>query len=251
MRIGPNIYASMWPTIVENDVVHVEDLPLGSPISRFDIVMFLPPAVDSVHIGLGEKERFVKRVIGLPGERIEIVEGVGVMVDGGVLREQLHVANKAEYSLKILGDIGGMMAQDRDDVRPYFGTASESEPIVVPDGNYFVLGDNRNFSVDSHVFGFVTRESIEGRLEAITERKLVSKRISWRCSFCQTSESDVEFLMHGLGGFICTNCVHKLRTSHIHTTAKPARCLLCMNWRESRACKSCLQLAAETCGAAR
>lgn len=255
MRIGPNIYASMWPTIIENDEVRVQPRDSRTTIARLDIVTFVAPEVDGMRTEAKANDRYVKRVIGLPGECVEVREGVGIFVDGGVLREHLYVANKAEYSLRTLGDIGGMMAPGVE-VRPYFGTMHASRPIVVPPQHYFVLGDNRNFSLDSHVFGFLPESLIEGTVEAIVERKLEAKTPDWHCSFCDQRESDLPFVMHGLGGFICTICIAELKQSNARIPQSTTRCILCLNWRDAdavlfspklraRACLDCIELACD------
>lgn len=93
---------------------------------RGDIVVFKPPQ---------SKERdFIKRVIGLPGDRVEITEGK-VLVNG--------------YQL----------------VEPYIkdGPQYEQQPTMVPKRHYFVLGDNRNRSSDSHLWGMVPYNNIVGK----------------------------------------------------------------------------------------
>lgn len=82
---------------------------------------------------------FVKRVIGLPGETIELVDGTVYVTPVGGTRHALE--------------------------EPYiaFGDEADFGPIVVPENEYFVLGDNRGASSDSRVRGTITREDIVGR----------------------------------------------------------------------------------------
>lgn len=99
---------------------------LFSPPERGDIIVFRYPKEPS--------RDFIKRVIGVPGDMVEIKNGV-VYVNGKPLHE--------DYTA---------------DPPSYFQPAER-----VPEGNYFVLGDNRNNSSDSHVWGLVPEENIIGK----------------------------------------------------------------------------------------
>ena len=93
-----------------------------------------------------------KRVVGLPGEKIEISEGC-LHINGEPLKEPW--ATGFDYALKSMSDIGYLQHHPFPDQR---------EPIVVPPGCYFMLGDNRTcVNIDSHVFGFVSSQSIWAR----------------------------------------------------------------------------------------
>jgi signal peptidase I len=99
---------------------------LFSPPQRGDIIVFRYPKEPS--------RDFIKRVIGVPGDVVEIKNGV-VYVNGRPLQENYTA-----------------------DAPSYFAAAEQ-----VPDGQYFVLGDNRNNSSDSHIWGLVPEENIIGR----------------------------------------------------------------------------------------
>lgn len=124
--------ASMVPAIEVGDHFMVEVLGTDDPLERGNIVIFRSPA--------GEERDFVKRVVGLPGETVEIRDQV-VFVDGRELDEPYALHTKS------------IMVPMRDE----FG------PLKVPEGMYFMLGDNRENSYDSRVFGPVKRDSITGR----------------------------------------------------------------------------------------
>ena len=122
---------SMKPTIREGD--HL----LGSKFhSRFwaprrgDVVVFRPPEA-AQRLGSADARRFVKRVIAVAGDEVEIREGV-VRVNGEPLQEP-YIAEAPVYTFPA---------------------------TVVPPGNVFVLGDNRNESLDSHRWGFLPEEDL-------------------------------------------------------------------------------------------
>lgn len=123
---------SMLPTLEVNDRLIIEKVGyrFTSP-ERGDIVVFSPTETLKRQ---GYNEAFIKRVIGLPGETVEVTGGV-VYINGEPLAEQ-YIADEAHYDL---------------------------EPVTVPEDNYLVLGDNRNNSYDSHYWGSLPRENIIGR----------------------------------------------------------------------------------------
>ena len=119
---------SMNNTIMEGDRLIVNRLAYkgeGNDVERYDIVVFYPP--DKVANGEKNIVPFVKRVIGLPGETITIVNGI------------VYVTEK-----------DGNTEQLRDDfVEPEYRSYDNFGPYVVPENSYFMLGDHRNDSGDS------------------------------------------------------------------------------------------------------
>jgi signal peptidase I len=127
-RIVPT--GSMLPTIQLEDRVIFDKLFYHfDTLERGDIIMFQPPPAS------GESDDLVKRIIGLPGETIEVREGK-VWINGKALEEPyLNQAPKYTYG-----------------------------PIEIPEGTYFMMGDNRNNSKDSHIWGVLPKENIKGRV---------------------------------------------------------------------------------------
>jgi signal peptidase I len=110
-------------------------------IRRGEIVVFKYPE---------DPERdFIKRVIGLPGETIELRER-RILVDGRAIDEPY-----AHYLPQPQGFTGGDPASG--DVRVRYG------PVVVPAGSVFVMGDNRDNSQDSRYWGFLPKDNIKGK----------------------------------------------------------------------------------------
>jgi signal peptidase I len=123
---------SMFATLDNNDylIANKIDYRLHAP-QRGDIIILRPPSDDS--------KDFIKRIVALPGERILISHGV-VYINGHKLVEPY--VPEAWTQLDSWGGADGM---------------------VVPPNAYFVMGDNRNRSQDSRIFGFIGRDRIDGR----------------------------------------------------------------------------------------
>jgi signal peptidase I len=120
---------SMMPGLADQERIFINKYAyrLGA-IERGDVVVFRYPGDPS--------KNYIKRIVGVPGDQIEIARGA-VMVNGRGLEEPY------------------VPAQFRDQ-------RSMSE-VTVPAGSYFVLGDHRNLSSDSRDFGMVEREAIFGK----------------------------------------------------------------------------------------
>lgn len=162
---------SMKPTILEGDRVFVNKLAYDLKVpfttihiatwddpDRGDIVVLFSPA---------DGKRLVKRVVGLPGDRIEMRNNV-IYVNGSpagyealdqAVVDQIGGLERDEsvFALEILGE-------HAHPVMATPGTASirSFPPINIPGNQYFVMGDNRDNSFDSRFFGFVERRLIIG-----------------------------------------------------------------------------------------
>jgi len=146
---------SMVPTLQVGDVLLVDEIAyrVGSP-AQSDVAIFRPP--------FEATEDYVKRVIGLPGDTMSILNGT-VYRNGAALREP-YDNQPPKYNLSIHAYdiyVNGVPLDRRTAAIPprAFWTA----PDRIPNGYYFVLGDNRNYSDDSHVWGFVQRGRFVGR----------------------------------------------------------------------------------------
>lgn len=167
---------SMEPTFLVNDRIIVEKVSgwMMRPIERGDILVFYPPPIeigkDISFSPLNIMGRltglpifpidtaYIKRVVGLPGDQIKIKKGVGVFINDQLLPEP-YVKEAPDYDISVLGDIGGRNAVGQF-IKPY---EDSSEPVLVPPGKLFMMGDNRNNSEDSHVWGFVEQSRVIGK----------------------------------------------------------------------------------------
>ncbi|WAL59857.1 signal peptidase I [Thermocoleostomius sinensis] len=123
---------SMEPTLQVNDRLIIDKISYDfEPPQRGDIVVFNP--TDTLE-QRNFHDAFIKRVIGLPGEQVEIKNGL-VYINHQPLQEN-YIAAKPDY---------------------------QWGPVVVPPNSYLVLGDNRNNSYDGHYWGFVPRDRIVGK----------------------------------------------------------------------------------------
>ena len=130
-------------------------LPALAEPTRGEVIVFNPPHEPSKH--------YVKRLIGLPGDTL-------AMRDKKLLLNGMEVREPYAHYSDLNGDAvhPGMQWQARFLVtsrRPgrYRPSRDNWGPLVVPEGSFFVLGDNRDNSEDSRYWGFVDRESIRGR----------------------------------------------------------------------------------------
>lgn len=129
---------SMLPTFEENDRLLLSKV---SDIQRFDLVVFDAP--DS-------EERYIKRVIGLPGDKVEVKDDV-LYINGRQMEEPYLEDVKKELLLdKLTGD---------------FTLEEITGESVVPEGTLFVMGDNRLHSKDSRFFGPIPISSLIGEVK--------------------------------------------------------------------------------------
>ena len=125
-------------------------------VGRGDIVVFKWP----VH----PQQHFVKRVIGIPGDRIRMTHG-RVFVNNKPVDESYAVfkAHNYDFYRDDFPNVRYRSRQVTDDWWKDFPGFIRNGELLVPEGHYFVLGDNRDQSLDSRYWGFVPRENIVGK----------------------------------------------------------------------------------------
>ncbi len=125
-------------------------------IHRGDIIVFHDPVDATLHL--------VKRVIGLPGDHLRLHGGL-VYINGHALTEPYAVYRPSPPD-NFRDNFPRFQSADPEiDSRWWIRMRSliENNELIIPTGNYFVLGDNRNDSEDSRYWGFVPREAIVGK----------------------------------------------------------------------------------------
>lgn len=137
--------SSMETTLEINDRLIIEKIGyLFKTPARGDIVVFNPTKTLQEQ---NFKDAFIKRVVALPGEQVEIKQGK-VLINGKPLTEEYTYGAKTEVGRSTCNAMKN----------PYL-----SKPEIVPPNSYLVLGDNRNNSYDGRCWGVVPRDKIIGR----------------------------------------------------------------------------------------
>ena len=175
---------SMIPTLLVGDYLFVSkfsygysrySLPFGLPLipgrvwfdepERGDVIVFKLPSDTSTD--------YIKRLIGLPGDRIQVKGGILHINGKAVEREYVkdfniqdpygRIQNHKEYNERLPNGVEHRILEINDS-----GALDNTAVYTVPEGHYFMMGDNRDNSVDSRVLsgvGFVPRANLVGRAE--------------------------------------------------------------------------------------
>jgi len=168
---------SMKPNIVEGDRIFVNKLAydLTIPFTSWRLWRWSGPARSEVVVlyAPGNERRMVKRVVGMPGDTLELrgnrliindqVGRYGPADAGGLALPDVTTVDGYLLPMEELTGSAShpIMISSALSRRAFFG------PVVVPAEHYFVLGDNRDASADSRWFGFVHRDRIIGRSPGI------------------------------------------------------------------------------------
>lgn len=163
---------SMKPTIIEGDRIVINKIAydLKLPFSNISIAKLGEPQRGDIIIfnsAISEK-RLVKRVVGMPGDRVSMSNNVltinDIELDYTILISD--PATEGQLSSNDLNeDLLGTDHAIRVHKRP--GRAASFSTTVVPDGMYLALGDNRDNSIDSRYIGFIPRDEIIGRSRSV------------------------------------------------------------------------------------
>ena len=167
---------SMKPTIVEGDRLFVNKLAYGLEVpfsswriatwskpSRGEIIVFYPPQ---------SRQCFVKRVVGMPGDTIAMFDNA-VYLNGEELPYERLSDDQVDQITQEERDNHVFFEEDLDGTehavmfQPGSRALKTFGPITIPQGHYFVMGDNRDNSSDSRYWGFVSQGRVVGRANRV------------------------------------------------------------------------------------
>ena len=135
LLVGDHILVNKFLYGIKIPFIRKTLIPISEP-KRNDVIVFIYP--------VDKSKDFIKRVIGLPGDEIEII-GNRILINGKPFKDKYgYYPDKGK---------GGVSQA----VKAHFG------PVKVPKDHLFVMGDNRNHSYDSRFWGFVPLESVKGK----------------------------------------------------------------------------------------
>lgn len=172
--------SSMVPTLHIGDHIFVSkfDYGLSFPFTKFELIRWSAPKRGDVIVFLYPKDEslhYVKRVVGVPGDKIEF-KGRHLFINGNKVA-QTSVVDPKELERAFSGEeLGGELYQEKLDGRDHWvrflpeeeaGFTKMKQVDVIPADSFFVVGDNRDQSYDSRSWGYVARENIKGRARVI------------------------------------------------------------------------------------
>ncbi|MBN1805615.1 MAG: signal peptidase I [Sedimentisphaerales bacterium] len=167
---------SMNPTILEGDLIYVNKIAydLRVPLTLHRLAKWSNPKIGDIVVCFSPDDgtRLVKRIIGLPGDTIELINNT-LFLNGEPAN---YTPTNPKYKEQLPGDLkekSVLAIEDLDGLThfvmsvPSILAIRNFGPVTVPKDSYFVLGDNRDNSKDSRYFGFVERKFIIGKANGI------------------------------------------------------------------------------------
>ena len=151
LKVGDYILVNKWIYGVRLPVLHTKIIDVSQP-KRGDVMVFYPPHSDRY---------FIKRVIGLPGDKINLIKGQ-LFINGEKMAQKAYLdqpaAPRSVVMMEDLGAVEHLMQRRNIPTRLSLNFSG-----TVPTGHYFMMGDNRDNSSDSRVWGPVPENRIVGK----------------------------------------------------------------------------------------
>ncbi len=165
---------SMYPTILDGDLIDVDTMAYDFrfPFTQLSLSEWSKPQRGDIITCFSPKDsrRLVKRIIGLPGDTIELISNI-IFINGIALNysdvkwNKGFAANLNKNSVFAMEDLDGYEHLVMG--IPSFEAIRNFGPVKVPIRHYFVLGDNRDNSKDSRDLGFIKRTAIIGKVKSV------------------------------------------------------------------------------------
>ncbi len=156
LHLGDFILVNKSAYGVKLPIIHKTVFPTGSP-KRGDVVVFKYPK--------NKRSNYIKRLIGMPGDTVKM-DGQDLFINGELIKADVvktdHVARDRGrgYITTIMNETLGEV---KHDILVQKVSRIKGFETVVPEGQYFVMGDNRDNSSDSRVWGFVPEDLMVGK----------------------------------------------------------------------------------------
>ncbi|HCS65324.1 MAG TPA: signal peptidase I [Cellvibrio sp.] len=157
LEVGDFILVNKFAYGVRAPVLNKEIIPIGKP-ERGDVMVFFPPHQPETY--------YIKRVIGLPGDQVSYNNHV-LSINGKVIEEKLvaELPAGAPVLRMVTENIDGKEFTAYKHIQP--SRLSVRGSWVVPEGHYFMMGDNRDNSLDSREWLYVSEDAIVGKAFAV------------------------------------------------------------------------------------
>ena len=166
LKIGDHIFVSKFNYGLSVPFTKFEFLKWGEP-KRGEVIVFLFPRDESLH--------YIKRVLGVPGDRVEFRGKEIYINDQKVLKERISdlteiekITGSRDFSGELYREtLGSTIHYVKYAPNSSYDFSRTNQAEVVPADKFFVAGDNRDDSYDSRSWGYVPRENIKGRAQMV------------------------------------------------------------------------------------
>ena len=154
LKVGDFIVVNKWTYGLRLPVLRNKFFEVGSP-QRGDVVVFFPPH---------ESRYFIKRLVGLPGDKIRLINGTLFVNNEMIKQTKSDIEPGNSRSVVMSEKLGTKQFAIQKNQRP--SRLSQNFSAAVPKDHFFMIGDNRDNSSDSRVWGPVPKERIVGKAVA-------------------------------------------------------------------------------------
>jgi len=151
LKVGDFILVNKWTYGIRLPVLRSKLIDINDP-QRGDVMVFFPPHQDRY---------FIKRVVGLPGDKVNLVQGILYINGEKMSQTALPIESYMPRSVVMEENLMGVQHLMQKRLSPT--RISMNFSATVPEGHYFMLGDNRDDSSDSRVWGPVPEDRIVGK----------------------------------------------------------------------------------------